>query len=126
MVDFFHEFVARIRGQRTIKPRQIVGVWRLKSVNGKHPSAVYIKSHQLQVSPEGTWAFITKLDGHFEGITIKGSGDWKLKHGQLSYRVLNEKRTSAIELHENMLTLSPDISIVSNGKTPIPATYVLD
>lgn len=126
MVEFFYDLFAHVRGKRTIKAQQIVGVWRLKSVDGKHPSAAHIKSHQLQLSHEGTWAFITILNGHFDGIIIKGSGDWKIKRGRLIYKILNERRKSKIKLHENTLTLLPDIAIASDGKTPTPATYVLD
>jgi hypothetical protein len=119
------EFLARFREPK-IEARQLVGVWRLKTVAGKHPSAFSIKSHQLEFAPEGMWSFVTVMTGHLEGVTVKGSGEWRIVGDELRYTVLDETRSASAQIEDGMLILTPDIAIAPAENVTVTAAYVLD
>jgi hypothetical protein len=69
----------------------LVGAWHLKSVGGKDPTTISIKSWQIEFREQGNWVYSGAMTGEYEGTKLSGSGTWLLKGSELDYTAGSNK-----------------------------------
>src|SRR5205823_3771835 len=67
------------------RPGDLVGKWRPVRAGGQPPAAFDIKSMELHLTADGTWASATEMQGQWAGMSMKGGGKWSLADGVVSY-----------------------------------------
>src|SRR5579859_929067 len=87
---------------------KLMGAWKLKSVGGKDPSSINIKSWQIEFRAQGKFVYSGSMAGEFEGTQVSGSGTWTLAGNQLDYTAGDNKGKATVHLDSNSLTFSPD------------------
>jgi hypothetical protein len=102
----------------------IHGSWLLKTVGGRSPDVVAIKTWRISFSGDQQWTYSGEMTGRFAGMQVSGSGRWTLQSDVLNYAAENNKGESKITVKDGVLTLSPDPVIAPGGKTRVVTTYV--
>jgi hypothetical protein len=105
-------------------PSTLLGAWELRSVGGKDPTTINIKSWQIEFREEGKWQYSGAMTGKYEGMKLSGSGTWLLQGSHLDYTAGANKRQTAAHFERSFLTLSPDPVIRLHGKEPVETQYV--
>jgi hypothetical protein len=101
----------------------LIGTWILKTVAGRPPATINIKSWQISFSADGTWKYSGDMMGPFDGTHLQGSGSWTLKDGILSYTAGSNQGNSKATVKARVLSLSPDPVVKPGGKTDVDTEY---
>jgi len=105
-----------------IEPKQMIGVWKLKTVGGKDLAAINLQSYRVEFLENGEWTYSGAMAGPLSGMEMRGSGTWNIQSGNFSYTAEQSKGQSNITLQGNILTFSPD-PVVLDPKNKTVTTY---
>lgn len=100
------------------------GAWQLKSVAGKDPTIINIKSWRIEFQGHEKWIYSGTMAGEFEGTQLNGSGTWLLDGNQLRYTAGDNTGTTTVRIEGSSLKLSPDPVLRVSGKEPIDTEYM--
>src|ERR1700730_13559361 len=71
-----------------VRAEDLVGKWRLVRAGGQPPAELWIKSQEIDIAPDGTWA--SKIEFQLPGLgqpdTFTGKGTWALADGGINYQ----------------------------------------
>jgi hypothetical protein len=104
--------------------RSLLGNWKLRTVGGKAPATINIKSWQVDFQIKGKWNYSGEMTGLFDGMKLSGSGTWLVQGDQLEYTAGDSKGKTTVHLDGDSLLLSPDPVIMVKGKQPVETGYV--
>jgi len=102
----------------------LLGAWKLKSVGGKDPATINIKSWKIEFREQGKWTYSGAMTGEYEGMKLGGSGTWLLEGSQLDYTAGANKGETTVHVGGSSLTLSPDPVVRLHGKELVETRYV--
>jgi len=105
-----------------IEPKQLIGVWKLKTVGGKDLAAINLQSYRVEFLENGEWKYSAAMAGSLSGMKMQGSGTWNIQSGNFDYTAEQNKGQSKITIQGNILTLSPD-PVVLDPKNKAVTTY---
>jgi len=103
--------------------QELVGKWRLVKAGGQPPTALNIKSLQMDIAADGTWVSEIEMQGQFAGMSMKGGGKWSLADGMVSYTSGANAGKSRAQLVSGRLVLDPDFSVSKNGTEEVAGEY---
>jgi hypothetical protein len=102
---------------------RVVATWELKSVAGRAPETLNIKSWEIAFRRGGRWTYSGEMKGPYEGLKLSGDGTWKTEGAQIRYAAGDNQGQSEFMIEKNVLTLSPDPVVMPDGKTHAATTY---
>ena len=108
---------------KPLRRDDLVGKWRLVRAGGEPPSAMNIKSLQIDVLIDGTWTSDIEMQGQFAGMSMKGGGTWLLANNEIAYTSGANSGTSKARLSGGVLVLDPDFSVRRAGKEAVTGEY---
>jgi hypothetical protein len=108
------------------RPGGLLGKWKLKSVGGKAPATISIKSWQVEFREQGQWQYSGEMSGQYAGMKLSGSGTWLEQGEHLEYTAGAGKGKTTVHFDADSLILSPDPVLVLNGREPVDTRYVID
>src|SRR5262249_29411978 len=91
-----------------ISANQLIGGWRLKTVDNQSPSEINIKSWLIEFSDKQKWTYSGEMTGQYAGMALQGSGTWSINGGLLDYTAGDNKGQTKISIQSDMLILTPD------------------
>ena len=106
-----------------LSPEQLVGSWKLKSVDGASPTTIDVKSYKAEFLKDGAWKFFCEMGGRYAGMQLEGSGKWQIINGSLHCTAGANQNKSKLTIENQILKLSPDPVLLRGGKTPLTTTY---
>jgi hypothetical protein len=106
-----------------IRTEDFIGKWRLVRAGGEAPSALNIKSLQIDIAADGTWTSAVEMQGPFAGMTMKGGGSWSLVEGVVSYTSGVYAGKSRVRMESGRLVVDPDFAVLKDGKTEVIGEY---
>ncbi len=107
-----------------VGPKELEGTWILETVAGKPPGLVNIKTWRITFSANQQWTYGGEMDGPFGGVSVNGSGSWKIVSDELDYTAGDNKGRSKLTIGKGILTLTPDpVVSMPGGKTSAVTTY---
>jgi len=106
-----------------LAPSNLYGDWQLTTANGGEPSALNIGEYIATFSDDGTWQYRSNMVGTYAGMTLEGSGDWKLDGKVLHYTAGDNSGTCNVSLSNGALAFSEDPVLVDTQQNPIPTEY---
>jgi hypothetical protein len=95
----------------------------LVRAGGQPPSALNIKSLQIDLAVDGTWTSEVEMQGPFTGMSMKGGGKWSLADGVVSYTSGANSGKSRVRLESGRLVLDPDFTVRKDGTIEVPGEY---
>lgn len=108
---------------KPVQPHDLVGKWHLVRAGGESPSALNIKSLQIDVLEDGTWTSDIEMQGQFAGMSMKGGGTWSLVNSVIKYTSGDNSGTSKASLNGAVLVLDPDFTVRRGGKDEVTGEY---
>ncbi len=103
--------------------QEIIGKWRLVKADGQPPSAMNIKSLQIDIAADGTWVSEVDMQGQFAGMSMKGGGKWSMENGLISYTAGGNEGKTRARLVSGRLVLDPDFSVRRDGTEEVTGEY---
>ena len=107
------------------KKRQplFVGTWLLIQAGGQLPETMGILSMRLVINPDGTLLWESQMRGPWDGMTLRGNGNWSAVGDRITYSHKEQSSTSVIRVEGARLVLEPDFILVRDGSVPIVGIY---
>jgi len=103
--------------------QELVVKWRLVKAGGQPPSALNIKSLQIDIAADGTWVSEIEMQGQFAGMSMKGGDKWSLAEGVVSYTSGANAGKSRAKVVSGRLVLDPDFSVRRDGTEEVAGEY---
>ncbi len=101
----------------------VLGKWKLVSAGGSTPAVLSIKSHEMELRADGSWAASSEMQGSFAGMKLNFSGKWSLSDGALNYTAGSDSGQAKVRVVRGRLVLDPDFVIRKDGTALVTTEY---
>jgi len=106
-----------------VRAEDVVGKWRLVRAGGQPPTALNIKSLQIDIAEDGTWVSEIEIQGQLTGMSMKGGGNWSIADSVVSYTSGANSGKSRARLESGRLVLDPDFSVRKDSTQEVSGEY---
>jgi len=102
---------------------EFTGIWKLQFADFQNPGHIHIAEHYLDIRPDGTVEFASKMSGQFAGMTLNGCGTWTQNGDILSWTIGENTTDTSFTLRSDVLAFDCDPVLLKEGKTPMSTEY---